>query len=95
MYGFSVGVAERIEVLADRQGLPDSQMLLGWIYRSKAASVLDGELCMASVGVYQYGNVDIYLLEPQFASQHRLRNRTLESKFSKSTWVYEAGSLCV
>ena len=50
---------------------------------------------MASVGAYRCGNVEIYLLEPQFASQHRLRNRTLESKFSKSTWVYEAGSLCV
>ena len=61
------------------EGLPDSQMLPGWIYCSKAASVLDGELCMASVGAYRGGNVEIYLLEPQFASQHRLRNRTLES----------------
>ena len=50
---------------------------------------------MASVGAYRCGDVEISLLEPQFASQHRLRNRTLESKFSKSTWVYEAGSLCV
>ena len=49
---------------------------------------------MASVGAYRCGNVDIYLLEPHFASQHRLRNRTLESKFSKSTWVY-GKSVCL
>ena len=50
---------------------------------------------MASIGSYRRGSAEISLLKPQFASQYRLRNRTLESKFSQSTWVYEVGSLCL